>query len=143
MTRLERVFLTLCTVLVVSACVAQSDDVAPLDDEASYIVPMYDEDLDVVGGAEHPEETRMLTHKKFKFGGTSRAEDRYHEVGKRCSRQYVRVDPPVVTYAGDGFCEFDSWVAPADPSNCTAYIHVHHAGNRLFGECRVEIYEQR
>jgi hypothetical protein len=143
MTRFERVFFILCAALVASACVAQSDDVAPLDDEMEDIVSMYEDSLDLVRGAEHSGATRMLMHKKFKFGGTSRPEDRYPEVGKQCSRQYVRVEPPVVTYTGHGYCEFDSWVAPDDPTNCTAYIHVHHAGNRLYGECRVEIFEQR
>lgn len=143
MMRLNGMFFFLYLTLVASACVLQTDDVAAHEDEMEGSAATYDDSVEAVTLGDFLDMMRVVTRKKIRFGGTRREEDHYHDVGKRCSRGYVRVDPPQVEYSGHGFCEFDAWVAPQTPSDCTASIRVHHAGGHRFGECRIEILEER
>jgi hypothetical protein len=141
--------LVLMAALSTSACVMPGDDPERIDTEM--LESSLDGDsIDIEGagataGADNQilAVPRLRTHKEIHYGGTLFEEDHYQNVGGLCSAGYVRVDPPTVSWAGNGHCNFDRWVNPDNPRDCTARIHLHHSAGWLYGDCYIDIFETR
>jgi hypothetical protein len=141
--------LVLMAALSTAACVMPDGDHEQIDTELLQDGLDADsiglEGADVAAGADSQTLAvpRMHTHQEIHYGGTIFEEDHYPHVGGLCSDGYVRVDPPTVSWAGHGYCNFDGWANPANPRDCTARIHLHHSAGWLYGNCYIDIFEER
>jgi hypothetical protein len=119
-------------IVSLSACAVP----APADEPAA------DEPTAQISSALALGEDRVIDDERWGIGPDATGGVFTQTHGVRCHDGFVRVEPAVVSFTGDGRCDFAGWLDQADPGDCEANILIHESGFFRTGSCHVTIYEE-